>query len=274
MRISLGILICLCLVGQVTWRKPDGLTFAYNPKWSQYFAPESTVGHTHTNLKPLLQGNRIAILGFTHSRNPDDGQFKEAGLIWDKFKPTVVLVEGKPSGPLAAFKSIEKFGESGYLAGRARREGLRHYTWDVPEDKLVSALASQFPKEDVALFITGNAYFSRFRFGKPSDPNAELQNLINKRGTYNEINGVITTVADYDRLWKQKFPKEKDWRDTSDQYGLPQQLEQIAVVSRHIRDCHLLESIQALIRKGERVLAGVGQSHAIRIEPALVHLTK
>lgn len=73
---------------------------------------------------------------------------------------------------------------------------------------------------------------------------------------------------------KPNFQKEKDWRDTSDQYGLPQQLEQIAVVSRHIRDCHLLESIQALIRKDERVLAGVGQSHAIRIEPALVHLTK
>lgn len=158
---------------------------------------------------PLVRGNKLAVLGFTHSRDPKDQQFREAKRIWNEFEPTVVLVEGKPSGPLAGHNSIEKFGESGYLAARARTSGIKHFTWDVPDDKMVSALASQFPKEYVALFITGSAYFSRFRFGKPGDPDAELQNLITKRGTYPEIRGAISSVKDYDRLWKAKFPKRE-----------------------------------------------------------------
>lgn len=273
--IVLGVLgVALALVASYSWRKPDSLPYRPAPSWLTHFAPEDSVGNTTESLKVLLPNPNVAILGFSHTRDPKDPQFQSAQSVWADFRPTVVLVEGKPSGPLASIGSIEKFGESGFVAAFARQKGLKHYTWDVPEDQMVASLVEHFPKEDVAMLITGNAYFSRFRFGKPADPDAELQSLIDKRGGYTELGGVIKTVADFDRLWKLRCRGAKDWRDTSDQFGLPEPLERVAQRSRQLRDCHLLESISNFSKRGERVLAAVGQSHAIRIEPALAHLPK
>ena len=45
---------------------------------------------------------------------------------------------------------------------------------------------------------------------------------------YEVITNVISSVAQIDAIWKRDFPDEADWRDTSDQFGLPGYLAEIA----------------------------------------------
>jgi len=80
---------------------------------------------------------------------------------------------------------------------------------------------------------------------------------------------VISSVAGIDAIWRRDFPNEADWRDTSDQFGLPGYLSAIAACANRARDEHLAQVIVDLSAQGERVFAIAGSSHAVKLEPVL-----
>ena len=67
--------------------------------------------------------------------------------------------------------------------------------------------------------------------------------------------------------WAREFPDGPDWRDVSDQYGLPGFLGEIDL--NKARDVHLVACVAELVEAGERVFVIAGLSHAVKVEPAL-----
>ena len=73
-----------------------------------------------------------------------------------------------------------------------------------------------------------------------------------------------------DRAWRKHFPLGPDWRDVSDQFGLPGFLEGMDL--NRPRDLHLVACVKELMGRGERVFVICGSSHAVKIEPAITSL--
>lgn len=276
---SAGFLgLSLASVAALSWRKPEPLPTDLKLPDGLKFPPEDWVGREADKVEtpyqvrvPLGRG-QIVVLGAHHTKNPSDPQLASIEAAWMQARPTVALVEGRPSGPLAAIQPVQKFGEGGLVARLARQDGVPTRTWNLPDDVMVRELARKFPKREVAVFFIGNKYFSELRFGKPSDPDQVMLEQIQKRGGYPEISGEISTVADLDRIWAEDFPGKPSWRDTTDEYGLPGYLEEIALAARQLRDVHLISNCVRLASEGERVFAICGLHHAVRIAPMLKKL--
>jgi hypothetical protein len=128
--------------------------------------------------------------------------------------------------------------------------------------------------KQTALFYILRPYFGQRKFEKPDDPDDMVQGIINRRTKWKGLEGSISSVEEIDSLWKADFSGLKDWRETDDRYGWPGYLNDIAKTSNAFRDEHFARVIIHLARKGERVFAVSGSSHAVKLETALRSMIK
>lgn len=164
---------------------------------------------------------------------------------------------------------VETFQEPGAVHDLARDAGIPTYTWEPPMETVVQALLESFAPEQIALFLVLRPYFSNLRHGRLDDPEGFVADTFD-RARLPGLEGSLTDISDIDRIWQRDFAEYADWRDTSDQYGLPGYLSEIARASNTARDLHLARVILDLVSKRERVFAVAGSSHAVRLEPALL----
>ncbi|MGD8402925.1 MAG: hypothetical protein PVJ21_04655 [Anaerolineales bacterium] len=212
----------------------------------------------------------LLFYGSEHTQNPDDPQISDIQSHWDAFQPTVALVESRLGFFIQGLQNpVKEFGEMGWAFSLARKDNVPVYTWEIPREREIQYALEKYPKEQVALFYTLRPYFSNFRYGKPDDPDAVAWDYIRERSDYPGIENVISSVEQIDAIWQRDFPDEADWRDTSDQFGLPGYLGEIAARTNEARDEHFVRVIIDLVQKGERVFAIAGSSHAVKLEPAL-----
>lgn len=104
--------------------------------------------------------------------------------------------------------------------------------------------------------------------GNPERVEALAANLIAKRTDVDGLRGVISSASDLDRVWKEHFPDEPDWRTMRgvDEVEL---MRSIGDDSQEVRGRHIVRALATLASRGERVVGVVGASHAIRYEPTL-----
>ena len=160
---------------------------------------------------------------------------------------------------------VEKFGEMGKAAELAKINSLPLYSWDAPKSEQLNALRGKFEPEQLALKEVLNPYFSNLRFGKPKSPEKYVEQYL-FRAEWLGVQDKINSIEDIDSIWQRDFSNEKDWRDISDQWGLPDYLAEIADYSNFIRNQHLVCVINLLLNQGERVFAICGSSHAVCIK--------
>jgi hypothetical protein len=212
----------------------------------------------------------LLLYGSEHTQNPNDPQVADIHTHWNNFKPTVTLVESRLGFFIQGFQNpVKEYGEMGWAFSLARKDNVPVYTWEVPREREIQYVLEEFPKDQVALFYILRPYFGNLRFGKPDEPDTVVEGYIRERSNYPGIENTISSVEDIDTIWQSDFPNEADWRDTSDQFGLPGYLGEIAAHSGEARDQHFVRVIIDLVRKGERVFAIAGSSHAVKLEPAL-----
>jgi len=213
---------------------------------------------------------RVLLYGAAHTRDPRDPQIADLEARFRALSPTVLLVEGRPGAPLAALGDpVAKFGESGAVIRLARRARIEIYTWEPTREAEVALQLARFPQERVALFYVLRPYVSSFRFGKPADPDAVVEASRRERVAWPGLEGAFADVAAIDAIWRRDFAGLPDWRDTSDEYGWPGYLAEIAQSANAIRDEHFARVLLELMARGERVLAVAGSSHAVRLERPL-----
>jgi hypothetical protein len=216
----------------------------------------------------IINTGDMLIYGSTHTKNPDDFQIKDIEEKWEKFKPTVLLIEGKLGFLMPGLMNpVKKYGENGKAFQLAQKNNIKTYSWDLDKDTLMKKLVNIFSVEKVALKEILNPYFSNLRFGKPTDPEKYVSQFLSRARYVNQENN-IKTIEDIDRIWKRDFPGI-DWREESDHDMLPGYLQDIADTTQWFRNIHLVCVLKELKSKGEKIFVVAGSSHAVCIEKAL-----
>lgn len=212
----------------------------------------------------------ILLFGAAHTRDPADPQLDALDREWRAFAPTVALVEGRLGFLFPGLMDpVEEYGEMGAVAARARAGRLPLYSWEPRREWEIGRMLDSFPPERVALFYVLRPYFSNLRFGRPEDPEGFVEEYRRKRTRYPGLEGTLPSMAAIDSIWARDFAGLPDWRETSDAYGLPGYLDELSARSNALRDEHLAAVIVDLVRRGERVFAAAGSSHAVKLDAAL-----
>lgn len=212
----------------------------------------------------------LLFFGSRHSKDPNHPQLAELRRLWNDFRPTVALVEGR-MGFFVGTRSqgIGVFGEGAELYSLAERAGVPLYTLEPPLEAEITALDDIGDRTQIALFKTLNGYISARRGGAVSD--FKVQRLLTKRAA--PLTDKLPTIAALDAYFAQQFPSMNGWRDIPEEALWPGRtdtwLNLMATRSNVVRDDHFVRSMLDLVRRGERVIAIAGRSHVINLEPML-----
>jgi len=255
------------------WRSPDYFT-AYGsidlkePILTMDQYSERAKDHPRPYIVTL--GDSILLFGAEHTKDPDDPQIDSIRAQWERFAPTVALVEGR-LGFLFRWSSdpVSNYGESGLVFDLAKQRGIPAYTWEPPVEAEVAWVLRSHSAKRTALFYILRPYFGQRKFGRPDDPDGMVEGTIGRRTKWKGLEGSIGSVAEIDSIWKADFAGRGDWRETDDRYGWPGYLGEIGAASNAFRDEHFARVIIHLARNGERVYAVCGSSHAVKLESAL-----
>lgn len=271
----LSVILLLIYTG-VIWRSPEHYSIAAVKDFKVPVMSMEEYSDRMEHRRPYTfhvksDKGEAYILGIDHIKDSRDPQIDTINRIWHDFKPDVVLVEGRLGFIFRGIQDpVKVHGEGGKVISLAKRDSVKYYTWEPQKQDEVNMMLKRFTPEKVALFYSLRPYLSNFRFGKPANPDKKLQTYINSRTDYNGIRGEITTVAQVDSIWAADFPQEKDWRDSTDEYGWPKgYLSEMAAYSNELRNIHMCSAILELAEQGKKVLVSMGSSHAFRIEKTL-----
>ena len=275
--IFIAIAIILVFASTLFWCSPDYYTdYGRIDLAAPLLTGEEYNALVDTQPRPYIveietqNGGAVLLYGSEHTQNPNDPQIGDIQERWNEFQPTLALVESRLGFFIQGFQnSVEEYGEMGWVFSLARKDNVLVYTWEAPREREIQYVLEQYSKGQVALFYILRPYFGNIRFGKPDNPDAVAEGYIRERSDYPGIENMISSVEQIDIIWERDFPDEADWRDTSDQFGLPGYLGEIASRSGEARDEHFVRVIIDLVQKGERVFAIAGSSHAVKLEPAL-----
>lgn len=216
-----------------------------------------------------LASGAVLVYGAEHTKDLGHPQVADIEARWADFRLTVALVESRLGTMFPQLMDpVRTFGEPGLVHALARRDGVKTYTWEPPNALLVrSALDQGLTREQAALRFHLGPYFSNMRHGRPKDPEAFVRDTFADRNRWEGIEGVFASISDLDRAWNREFPDGPDWRDVSDQFGLPGFLAGVDL--NLARDRHLVAIVHELVSRGERVFVVCGSSHAVKVRPAL-----
>ncbi len=169
------------------------------------------------------------------------------------------------------FDPVKASGEGGYTQKLAKAEGLKIYSWEAGRDVEIDQVLEKFDPMHIAFFYCLRPYHNKWGNLSKKKQDEKMQSLIRKRTNYKTLNGVISTVAQFDSLWKADYPNEVSWRNYKHpKNGWPKGiLEEIAEATNTVRDENMCRLIIELVNKGERVFISMGSSHAPRVEKTL-----
>ena len=260
------IVLALGLIFLISWKSPKYYTLQQKHQPYQY-TPFKNYNSEHPRPFIVEQGN-VLVFGAEHTRNP---KHKEIAMIeekWNAFKPTVALVEGRLGFLLPGMMDpVENLGEGGKVKELTQKDDVPVYKWDLSKEALAKQMQGKFNREQIAIAQILNPYFGTMRHGKPSSPETYIEEYM-KRAAYVGLEDSIKTTQDVDRIWKKYFPN-KDWREVTDEYGLPGYLADMMTYTNDLRNQQLVAAIKELSAKGERVFVISGSSHAVCVAPAL-----
>ncbi|MEG9328848.1 hypothetical protein V6B16_12960 [Salinimicrobium catena] len=271
-----GLFLLLLFTG-VIWRSPGYYEVGAHREFAQPVMTMQEYSQSREHVRPYnyrLGDDRkgeVYVLGIDHTKDPADRQIHSVQKAWEEFDPDVLLVEGRLGFFFSGLQDpVKRYGEGGKAMSLAKRDKVEFYTWEPKKQDEINMMLKRFPAKRVAMFYSLRPYLSNFRFGKPEDPDAVLQSFIKSRTDYDGIRGEIVSVFQIDSIWKTDFAHEKDWRDSSDEYGWPQgYLSDMAAYSNEIRNIHMVNAILELVEKDKKVFITMGSSHAFRIENTL-----
>ncbi|MBK9728267.1 MAG: hypothetical protein IPO86_09140 [Saprospiraceae bacterium] len=219
----------------------------------------------------------VMVFGLEHTFDPTNKQLPVMKEYWDKFNPTVAMVEGNLDLMLTwFFNPVKASGEGGYTQKLAKEKRIKLYSWEAGRDAEIDHVLEKFDPMHVAFFYCLRSYHNKWGDLSKSEQDEKIESLIRKRTNYKALIGAIKSVAQFDSIWKADYPNEVSWRNYKHpRNGWPKGiLEEIAEATNTVRDDNMCSSIIELVNKGERVFISMGSSHAPRIERTLMGMIK
>jgi len=259
--------------------------WAWSPKARTYALPEARASaelparlrtpeehdrvraeHGEPYVLRLRRGDgELLYFGARHADDADDPQAAEIRLLWDGFRPTVALCEGRRRGHFVGpvFARLVGLPEPALVHELARRDEVELFSLEPDYATEVARLLDRFDAADVALFFTLRVYWSES--GGAADEEL-ADDLRAKRTDVDGLRGALADTAAMDAAWVRSGA-DGDWRTWTG--GMVGVLREIDLASRRVRGEHMARVLIDLVENGERVFAVVGSGHVIRQEPAL-----
>lgn len=218
----------------------------------------------------LTVRGELVFFGALHSKDPGHPQLATLRRVWDEFKPTVALVEGRMSFFVGTnTQGIRVFGEGAAVYALAEAADIPLYTLEPPLEAEIAALEECGDRKQVAMFRVLNGYISARRGGPVSD--FKIRRLLAKRAR--PITDAFPSVASFDEYFASQFPGRPTWRDLPEDAMWPGKndtlMHRMATRSNIARDEHFARVMLDLTLQGERVFAIAGRSHTLILEPVL-----
>ncbi len=232
--------------------------------------------HYVLHIVPGRAGSRstpgeLVYFGSRHSKDPEHPQQAELRRVWEMFRPTVALVEGRMSFFVGTPRQgIGVFGEGAAVYSMARHDRIPLYTLEPPLEIELAALQECGDRTQVAMFRVLSGYMSARRGGEVS--NFKIGRLLSKRAA--PLTDALPDIAALDAYFAAQFPQSPPWRDLPEEAMWPSPggtwLNAMARRANQVRDDHFVRSLVDLVNRGERVLAIAGRSHTVVWEPVLM----
>lgn len=264
------------LFSGVIWRSPGYYKVQNHTQFSVPVMDMETYGKVGYHRRPYIfqiqnESGSVIVLGIDHTKNPSDPQIDTLRQSWEAFNPDVVFVEGRLGFLFDWVQDpVKTYGESGEALRLAKEYDVPVFTWEPDKTSEIAYMLNIFEPKQLAFFYSLRPYFSNFRFGKPTNPDEKMQHYIDTRTDVEGLRGLIKNIAQIDSMWQADFPDQKDWRDTSDEFGWPEgYLADIAGHSNLVRNHHMCSAIIEAVNAGKNVFISMGSSHAFRIKETL-----
>jgi hypothetical protein len=236
------------------------------------FAEYAAIRHATPYVVDVARGgSRLLLFGGRHSSEPADPMFDQIEAAFVQLSPAFVLHEGMP--PAAETNrelAIRKHGEAGLVRHLAARAGIGTASMDIPLVEEARLLRGIVPDEALVFLVVRqlasfnrktarldfDGYFAEFFAGIA--PALELA----------AIDWPLVEAAHRRVLGRSLVARRVTAIETDPMYDdLPTQ--RISRLSNRLRDEHMLRCLTGALAVHQRVLATVGVTHAVMLEPAL-----
>ena len=224
------------------------------------------------------KGVGLAYIGTRHTFDPENSQIEGIERFFQRFKPTLVLLEGG-DWPVAESKeqSIRRYGEIGFTRYLAARANVKTQSADPLTADEYNAVLKRHTPSEAKLY-----YALRFvpQWSKQETGLTLEENLARFLGTTNftQFSSVSADVSprnikELELLCSKLIPDLKDWRtvqfDLSFDGGKNSILTEVDRTASAFRNAHIEQKIIEGLQHGERVFVISGVTHLAKILPQL-----
>jgi len=237
------------------------------------FAEYAAIRHPTPYLVEVERdGSSLLLLGGHHSTDPADPIFGDIDAAFSRLSPTFALHEGTPPAVEPEREiAIRRHGEAGLVRHLAARAGIGTASMDIPLAEEALLLRRRIGQRNALVFLvvrqlaSFNRKTARMDFGayfgdffETIAPALQLATI-----DWPLIEGEHARLLGHPLVAGRVTGHETNpMRD-----DLPTQ--RIARWSNRRRDEYMLRQLLDAVREHERVLATVGVTHAVMLEPAL-----
>jgi hypothetical protein len=222
-------------------------------------------------------GGSLLYFGAEHiSGMPSHPQVQKIVDLWRSFKPTLALNEGwDPPVAASIEEAVAKYGEPGLVRVLADRDGIPCRNFEPQQVEEVSFLRKRYSAEEIKLFYVLRQVAENWRSLSAEAVNRQVERYLSQLRVISTLEGPPTSVEETDQAFRRlKGVGVADWRrisvdDLDPAARAPNRLQALNGDLAHFRDGHILETLEAGLRRGERVFAVVGASHVVMQEKVL-----
>lgn len=239
---------------------PIDLARKYN--LSTYYLDENGVG--------------LVFVGTRHTFDSKDSQIEGLERLFEKFKPTLVLLEGG-EWPVANSKedAIKRYGEIGFTRFLASRRSVNTLSADPQTFEEYFSVLKRHTAIETKLYYALRFVPQWSREKSVVSIDEKMSKFLNPTNfpQYVLAESAPRNIKDLEMLCAQLIPNLKDWRtvqfDLTFDGGNSVLLNEIDKTANTFRNQFIEEKILSGLEKGERVFIVTGVTHLAKILPEL-----
>lgn len=226
-------------------------------------------------------GGRLLLYGSAHLYDPLAPQLADIEQHWMRMRPTLALNEGgNPPVALTREDAIRRAGEAGLLRWLGQRDGVPVRTFEPPPEQEAAALLTEFSAEQVKSFYVLRT-LAQENVRPQGSPRRSADAIVSGMLAWSEqahgLTAAPRTVEEFVAGCGRLAPELADWRSPPLSWfdpaprpgGVARWTNLVSRRASELRDRFILDNVCGTLTPDTRVLAVIGASHVVMLEPAL-----
>lgn len=216
---------------------------------------------------------RLVLFGGWHSSDPAVPMFDQIERAFVDLGPELVLHEGTPPHPEPEREiAIRRHGEAGLVTHLAARTGIPTASMDIPLPEEARLLRRELSAGDALVFLVVRQLASYNRKTARMDFDGYFGDFFDLIAPALELAAIDWPLIEREHLRLVGHPLDAPRVTGHETNPMRDELvtQRIAQRSNRLRDEHMLRRLLDALAEHRRVLAVVGATHAVMLEPALL----